>query len=135
MTGANRVENARRELDQARAVLAEARALAALAMWNGAVSRAYYAAFHAATAALFSLGLQARSHAGVRHLLLEHFIRPGVLDAELGTRLAELERYRHQADYRAQEPLDADTGVEQVRRAGEVIAAIEVMLRGRGVPA
>lgn len=42
--------------------------------WSDSVSRAYYGAFHAAQAILFSDGLSAKTHQGVFNLFGLHFI-------------------------------------------------------------
>jgi uncharacterized protein (UPF0332 family) len=56
-------ENARRnaldELARAEACVTEARALHDASLPYGAVSRAYYAVFHASRALLFSIGIEA----------------------------------------------------------------------------
>jgi len=62
VTAENRARNAREELERAETCLQEARALHAAAFPYGAVSRAYYAVFHASRALLFSIGLETRSH-------------------------------------------------------------------------
>jgi uncharacterized protein (UPF0332 family) len=133
VTDENRRENARVELEAARQALAAARALAALGLWGDAVSRAYYASFHAATAALFSLGLQARTHSGTHNLLFEHFVKPGLLDRSVAKNLSALQQHREAADYRAGSGIDATVGAEQVQHAAEIVAAVEALLRLRGV--
>ena len=50
MTGPNREENTLAEMQRAEQTLLAAEALLGLGMWNDAVSRAYYVAFHAACA-------------------------------------------------------------------------------------
>jgi uncharacterized protein (UPF0332 family) len=80
MTDANRAANAAAERKAAIEALAEARALDRLSHYGGAISRAYYAAFHAARALLVEKGLQPKTHDGVRRLvtagnLLYPFIR------------------------------------------------------------
>ena len=44
---------------------------------DDAVSRAYYAAFHAASAVLLSEGLSAETHAGLINLFGLHFVKSG----------------------------------------------------------
>jgi uncharacterized protein (UPF0332 family) len=65
VTGENRRDNANEELSRAEICLNEARALHAAAFPYGAVSRAYYAVFHASRALLFSIGLEAKRHKAV----------------------------------------------------------------------
>ncbi|MBI2895099.1 MAG: HEPN domain-containing protein [Deltaproteobacteria bacterium] len=113
---------------KARAALEEARALARLDMWDGAVSRAYYAAFHAATAALVSQGVEARTHAGTHDLFFRHLVAPGRLPRALSKDLAALQRYREQADYSASVRFAADTGADEVDRAGRIVEAVASLL-------
>lgn len=133
MTNENREQNARLELEKAEAVLREAQALASLGMWDGAVSRAYYAVFHAASALLAAEGIQARSHAGTHDLLFSTFVRTGILPRQISKDLAALQRYREQADYSAAVRFDESTGAEEIDRAARVLAALRAVLAARGV--
>jgi uncharacterized protein (UPF0332 family) len=133
MTEANRREHARRELAEATRVRAATRARADLGFWPDAASRAYYAACHAASAALFSLGLQARTHAGIRHLFSEHFVKPGRLPPTADATLAQLESWRQAADYGRAHDIDPATGAAQVAAAADLVAAIASCLRAAGV--
>jgi uncharacterized protein (UPF0332 family) len=65
----------------------------------GATSRAYYCVFHAATALLFSAGIEARSHHGLAALIGSHFVKPGQLSPEMGRLLSRMQRDREDADY------------------------------------
>lgn len=51
---------------------------------NDAASRAYYAAFHAATALLLSKNLSFGSHAGVLRAINLNFVKTGQLPRDLG---------------------------------------------------
>jgi hypothetical protein len=133
MTDEHREENARIELEKADAALREAQALAGLGMWDGAVSRAYYAAFHAASALLVAEGHQARTHAGTHDLLFSFFVRTGILSRHVSKDLAALQRYREQADYSASIRFDQSTGAEEVERAARVLGAIRGVLAAKGV--
>jgi len=62
-----------------------------------AVTRYYYACFHAARAALLSLGLEPASHSGVRTLFHQHFV-PAVPNPVART-LGYLQQAREDADY------------------------------------
>jgi len=99
VTGANREINAREQLERARVCLAESRALLATGMPYGAASRAYYSVFHGASALLFSVGIEARTHHGLAALIGSHFVRPGRLSPEMGRLLSRMQRDREDADY------------------------------------
>ncbi|HUE89908.1 MAG TPA: HEPN domain-containing protein [Vicinamibacterales bacterium] len=126
MTEDNQRRNAADELSRAETCLSEARALHTAALPYGAVSRAYYAVFHAARALLFSVGLEARSHKGIASLVGDHFVRPGRLPSTMGRLVSRMQRDREDADYATgavftQEEAsktiaDAEAFLEQVRR-------------------
>ena len=126
MTGENREANARDELARAATCLREARALP-----YGAASRAYYAAFHAARALLFSVGLDVGSHRGVVNLLGEHFVRPGRLSPEMARLLSRMHADRHDADYAAQAVFTTDESAEAIADAERFLEAVEGLLPPR----
>jgi uncharacterized protein len=101
VTGENRRDNARDELSRAEICLNESRALHGASFPYGAVSRAYYAVFHAARALLFSIGLEAKSHKAVVSMIGDHFVRSGRLSPEMGRLVSRLQRDREDADYAA----------------------------------
>lgn len=76
MTEENRRRNALDELERANMCLNEARALYDASFPYGAASRAYYAVFHAATALLMSVGIQAKSHKGIVAMIWRTFRTP-----------------------------------------------------------
>jgi hypothetical protein len=133
VTGENRALNARVEFAKAEASLRASEALAALGLWDDAVSRAYYAAFHSANAALLSEGLQARTHGGLHDLFFQTFVLTGVVTRALAKDLAALQRYREQADYSSTVRFDATSGGEEVSRAAGVVATLREVLRVRGL--
>jgi uncharacterized protein (UPF0332 family) len=131
VTGENQRQNARHELGRAEVCLQEARALHEAALPYGAASRAYCAVFHAASALLFSVGVEARPHKGLVSLIGEHFVRPGRLSSEMGRLVSRMQRDREDADYApgavftaeesAQMIADAEAFVSEARRlVGEV---------------
>jgi len=128
MTAEQARANADLALKKARAALTAAQALLALSLWDDAVSRAYYAAFHAAQALLVSRGLEARSHAGLGALLWEHFVRPGVVSKSLGRDLSSLQKFREDADYDLNQRFDDESARAEVDKASRVVAEIEAHL-------
>ena len=134
MTGPNREENANAEMRRAEETLRAADALLTLGMWNDAVNRAYYVAFHAACALLVRLGQQARSHRGVHSLVTKHLITPGLLAAEHLTRLAKLEERRSVADYRALEQIDEGQARALVTEARVFLEAARALLGSLSAP-
>ena len=74
MNDINRKENARLEKIKGDSSWEEAAILFEKEKYDGAVSRAYYAAFHYACACLLTKGLEARSHQALQRLFHLHFI-------------------------------------------------------------
>lgn len=91
-----------------------------------ALTRTYFAVFHAVRGRLFSEGLEPKTHAGVHHLWNLHLVKPGVYDPATSRLLARLQKYREEADYArefvvdeagARDELEAAEGlVERIRR-------------------
>lgn len=132
MSPASAAENVQLEMTKAEAALRAARALLDLDLGDDAVSRAYYAAYHAAVAVLYSSGLQARTHAGTHDLLFQHFVSSGRLPRTVTKDLAALQRYREQADYSAAITFDAASAREEVDRAERVVEAVRALLGAVG---
>jgi uncharacterized protein len=95
----NRTGNARAEAALGDDALRAAQALLELRLYNDAVSRAYYAAFHYARALLLLEGLEPKTHRRVVALLLERYERTGRLEPGLVSTLARLQTFRGLADY------------------------------------
>jgi uncharacterized protein (UPF0332 family) len=120
MTDENRLANARAEIESARDALRVAEAALGLGIPRDAMSRTYYAAFHAARALLLLEGLEAKTHGGLAHLFNTHLVRSGRLEPRFNLLLARLFSYRQASDYGYAFTL----GVAEVR--GEIEAAREL---------
>lgn len=70
--------------------LAIAKKIFANRAYDDAVSRVFYAAFHAASAVLLSEELVAETHGGLVNLFGLHFVNSGKFDKKLGKYLANL---------------------------------------------
>ena len=86
----NRRRNVALETERAAASLRAAEVCLEASLWDDAVSRGYYAAYHIVQAVLFTAGLEARTHEGIHDLFFLHFVRPGVFPQRLARRLASL---------------------------------------------
>lgn len=67
--------------------------------YNTAVNRMYYACYYAASAMLVSLGIEVKSHDGVRQSLGQHVVLAGKLSAEQGRFYSRLFAKRSTGDY------------------------------------
>jgi uncharacterized protein len=132
LTPPNRRDNARSDTLLGDDALRAADALLSLALWNDAVSRAYYAAFHYARALLVSEGLEARSHRGVFALLEEHFERTSRLPKSALSAFARLQTFRGLADYDATERLLEERAREEVASAHSFVDESRKLLRSIG---
>jgi len=100
---------AQREFDEAAREWAAAELLAGQQFFRQAVTRMYFAAFHAAQGLLAAHGIEAATHEGVQRLIGLHFVVPGLLPKEAGRALSSLLARRHEADYRLLVDVDAST--------------------------
>jgi uncharacterized protein (UPF0332 family) len=66
---------------------------------DDAISRAYYAIFHAASAVLLSEGISVESHSALKDLFGLHFVKPGKIDRKYGRILSKLKDERETGDY------------------------------------
>ncbi len=121
MTGEGRQEAANAELDLADEELRACRQLLASGLARVALTRAYFAVFHAVRARLYSEGLEPRSHIGAQRLFNLHFVKTGAYEPATSRLLARLQKFREEADY-AQAFVVDDEG------AGEEIAAAELFV-------
>lgn len=87
-------------LEEADRCLAEAELLLASSYLGGAVSRSYYAMFHAASATLLHRDIKRRSHQGVIAAFGQTFAKPGMIDARFHKYLAKAFDLRLESDYR-----------------------------------
>lgn len=86
-------------LERARDALATARDNLAHSHWRGAVNRAYYAVFHAASAALLWLDIERARHAGVQAAFGEFLIKSGIIEVEFGRIYNRVRQLREMQDY------------------------------------
>ncbi|KUK40549.1 MAG: HEPN domain protein [Clostridia bacterium 62_21] len=109
--------------------LTAAKMLAAGGLYEDAVSRAYYAVFQAARAALVALGLEEpRKHSGLVSFFNQHLIKTGLVEKEYGRILMSIRDLRQASDY------DDFFGVEEteaeaaIRDAGKFLARVRKLL-------
>jgi uncharacterized protein (UPF0332 family) len=105
--------------------LAAARLLAGKGFEPQAVSRAYFAAFYAAEAALLVLGETRSKHSGVVSAFVHLLVRGGQVDEEIGRLLRSLFERRNEADY---SPVDvpAEEAAAAIRDAERVVGAVRI---------
>jgi hypothetical protein len=107
--------------------LAAARLLAGKGFEAQAVSRAYFAAFFAAEAALLALGETRSKHSGVVSAFVHLLVRGGQLDEEIGRLLRSLFERRNEADYSLVD-VPAEEADAAIRDAQRVVSAVQTWL-------
>jgi uncharacterized protein (UPF0332 family) len=99
-----------------------------------AISRAYYAAYHAAQALLLSVGLSPRTHEGTVTLFGLHFVQTGRVDRRLGRALARAREDRENGDYADVSFFDEEDARRAIREAGELLALARRLTGVGGAP-
>jgi uncharacterized protein (UPF0332 family) len=115
-------------LARARQSLAAAQVLASEAYNDFVASRAYYAAFYAATALLLSEELTFNKHSGVIASIHRKFVKTGRLDAQHGKNLNWLFELRGIGDYGGMVHVTKADAERAIRAASEFLQAIKVLL-------
>lgn len=101
--------------------------------YEDAVSRAYYAVFHAAQALLLTEGERAESHKGVVTLFGLLFVKTGKFSRDMGKYLANLKDDRESGDYEVFSYMDAETAQTAIAEARKFLNEARVYLNGLGV--
>ena len=93
-----------------------------------AVSRAYYAMFHAARAILFSKGITAKTHRGTISLFGENMVKKGILSEEFADMLRKAFDLRQKSDYEIYAELNEELVEEVIKNAKKFIEKIKEIL-------
>lgn len=95
---------------------------------DNAISRAYYATFYAATAALSQADLTAHTHKGTHHLFYQHYIDPGKIEYQHHRAFLRLFQNRQDVDYAfgvgVMSLEDATHAVQQAEAFVDAVAAL-----------
>lgn len=134
MNTKNKAMNIRDEWSRSVIALKEAQVLAGERLLEGATSRAYYAAFHAAQAVLLTRGLQPKSHYGVMYLFNHHFVRKGDIEPEYSQILARAAKYREEADYRHTMVFSMGHVEQAIEEVGLFLKRMKKYLAKKGFP-
>jgi uncharacterized protein (UPF0332 family) len=96
-----------------------------------AMSRAYYAMFYAATAALLSQGITRAKHSGVIAAFGQHLVKPGKMAAEHQRALQVAFRDRSAGDYAGAFPSREEVE-RRLEEADIFVQAVTNFLKGEG---
>lgn len=112
-------------LDKAASKVRVAGDLLAKGEWDDAVSRAYYAAFHAAQAVLLTEGQRGDTHKGVVTLFGMLLVKTGKFDRKWGKMLSNLKDDREASDYEVLSYMDEETARRAVQEATEFVKQVD----------
>lgn len=101
--------------------------------YEDAVSRAYYAVYHATQALLLSEGERAETHKGVVTLFGLLFVKTGKFKKNLGKYLANLKDDRESGDYEVFSYIDKETAETALAEATEFLKESKEYLTKIGV--
>jgi uncharacterized protein (UPF0332 family) len=118
-------------LGKAAEALREARALAAVAAWEGATSSLYYACLHAARGLLAAIGVAAETHKGTQSLLGLHFVKDGTLAGDLLSDFGRLMADRQLADYGLMQAIGERRARENAATAATFLRAVLALTLAR----
>lgn len=93
--------------------------------FKDSVSRSYYAIFTAARALLATKQLDSSKHSGVIALFNQHFVKTGIISADIGKLIGKAKLYREQADYGDFFVVSKEEAEAQIQSAKKFIAEIE----------
>lgn len=124
MTEGGRRAAAREELALSEEELRAARQLIAAGSHRVAVTRVYYAVFHALRACLFTLDVEPRTHEGVVQQFGQHFVKTGRFEAATSRLVTRLQKYREEADYSRSFVIDEPGVREEMDAAAGLIDRI-----------
>ena len=116
-------------LQRAEASIRAAKELASKSYYDFVASRAYYAAFYAATALLLSKELEFSRHSGVIASIHQRFVKTGKLDKRHGKDLNWLFELRGVGDYGATIHVSQQDAVRAIEIAEDFLRATKSLIQ------
>lgn len=129
MTPQGRAQSSLEEFDRAEEELRAADELCNLGLPRVALTRAYYAVFHAMRGLLFGEGEEPRSHGGVIHLFNVTAVKTGRLPPDTSARVAKLQKFREEADYAEAFVVDPAATRLEVKAARALVEEIRGLVK------
>ncbi len=116
-------------LQRAEASIRAAKELASKSYYDFVASRAYYAAFYAATALLLSKELEFSRHSGVIASIHQRFVKTGKLDKRHGKDLNWLFELRGVGDYGATIHVSQQDAVRAIEIAEDFMETTKLLIQ------
>jgi len=123
-----RAELIKGQIKKAEEKLSAAKSLRKDGFQGDAISRAYYAMFHAGSAALLSEGITVESHSALKDMFGLHLVLKGKIDKKYGRWLNKLKDERENGDYDIYTDFDKEDADSAIVQAEEFLAAIKLFL-------
>jgi uncharacterized protein (UPF0332 family) len=120
---------AERLLAKAQIKLGAARQLLADGFFEDSASRAYYAMFHAARAALTKIGVNPRTHEGTVSEFGKRLVLEGVFPRDLGRSLAEAKAARETYEYSATAEMGREEAETLLKDAERFVSLVRSKLK------
>lgn len=117
-----RIERAFESLEEAKILFERGHA-------NTYVNRLYYACFYAVSALLLTKGLSSAKHSGVRSLFHQEFVKPAVINTELGQLYDRLFDNRQKGDYADLIRFNMDEVSNWYNETQEFVKTIEIIVK------
>lgn len=119
----------REEMKKAEHSLKAAQKLPGEELTDDAVSRAYYAVFHGARAALKTKGIETKTHQGLITQFALHLVKPGLLETEYGDILRQEKEDRETGDYEPFVSFGLEEAEKRVKDAERFITRVQRFLK------
>ena len=117
-------------LSRAHSTVGAAKVLHNEGYYGDAVSRAYYATFYAAKAAILHAGKDAHTHKGVHMLFNSLYVKEGLVSAAVGKLLSRLFERRREADYDDGASITEEQSQEALDLASQFVEHVQKLLDG-----
>ena len=125
-------DSARVELGLAAEELRAAETLLAAGLARIALTRAYFAVFHAIRARLYADGFEPRSHGGTQHLFNLHYVKTGVVGPDASRIMARLQKFREEADCAQAFVVDDAGAREELEAARGLVSRLDASIGQAG---
>ena len=122
----------REEMKKAEHSLKAAKKLIEEKLTDDAVSRAYYAVFHSARAALKTKGIETKTHQGLITQFALHLVKSGLLETEYGDILRQQKEDRETGDYEPFVSFSLEEAEKRVKDAEQFVRQIQKFLKDSG---
>lgn len=122
----------RDEMKKAEHSLKAAEKLIKEKLTDDAISRAYYAVFHSARAALKTKGIETKTHKGLITQFALHLVKSGLLETEFGDILRQEKEDRETGDYEPFASFTLEEAEKRVQDAKRFVERIRKFLKDSG---